>query len=71
MLFKDISYLELWRPLCSVEQNQFFNCTRAHFENNICEIIFEFGPVDQDVYFVSIALVDIFFSGVKPFVQCW
>ena len=71
MLFKDISYPELWPPLCSVEQNQFFNCTRGHFENHICEITFEFEPVVQEVYFLSITLVDILFSGVKPFVQCW
>ena len=35
MLFKDISYLELWQPLC--------NFGRVHHEEQ-----FEFGPLDQE-----------------------
>ena len=37
--FKDISYLQLWRPLCSAEQNHLGNFGRGHFEEHFCEII--------------------------------
>ena len=37
ILFKDISYLELWQPLCSMEPFYLCNFGRVH-----CE---EFGPV--------------------------
>ena len=40
MLFKDISYLELWWPLSSVEQNHLCNFGRVHHEEQFCEIIF-------------------------------
>ena len=39
MSFKDISYLELWRPLCSVEQNHLCNFGRRLHEEQFCEII--------------------------------
>ena len=29
--FIDISYLELWQPFCSAEQNLFCNCVRGHY----------------------------------------
>ena len=30
MLFKDISYLDLWRPLCYAERNHLSNFARGH-----------------------------------------
>ena len=39
MSFKDISYLELWRPLCSVDWNHLCNIGRRHNEEQFCEII--------------------------------
>ena len=45
MLFKDISYLELWRPFRLVEWTYLCNFGRRHHEELFCEIIFEFGPV--------------------------
>ena len=39
MLFKDISYQELWRPFCSVERNSFSNFGRGYYEEQFCEII--------------------------------
>ena len=30
--FKDISYLELWQPLCSVDRNPLCNIGRRHHE---------------------------------------
>ena len=39
MSVKDISYLELWLPLCLVEQNHLCNFGRRHHEEQFCEII--------------------------------
>ena len=39
MLFKDISYLELWQPLCSVAWNHLCNIGRSHHEEQSCKII--------------------------------
>ena len=41
-LFKDTSYLELWQPLCSVEQNHLCKFSRRHHEKQFCEIILNF-----------------------------
>ena len=48
MSLKDISYLELWQPLCSMDWNHLCNIGRRHHEEKPCEIIFEFGPVVQE-----------------------
>ena len=39
MSFKDISYLELWLPFCSVEQYHFRKFGRGYHEDQFCEII--------------------------------
>ena len=39
MMFKDISYLDLWQPLCSVERHHLRNSGRRHHEEQFCEII--------------------------------
>ena len=39
MSFKEISYLELWQPLCSVDWNHVCNSLRRHHEKQSCEII--------------------------------
>ena len=39
MLFKDISYLELWWSLSSVEWNHLCNFGRVYHEEQFCEII--------------------------------
>ena len=38
-VIKDISYLELWQPLCSVDQNHLCNFGRRCHEVRFCEII--------------------------------
>ena len=48
MLFTDISYLELWKPICSMERNQLCNFGRRHHEEHFCEIILNFEPVVQE-----------------------
>ena len=39
MSLKDISYLELWWPFCSVKQNHLCNFGRGYYEEQFCEII--------------------------------
>ena len=39
MLFKDISYQELWQPFCSVEGNHLFEIGRGYYEEQFCDII--------------------------------
>ena len=39
MSLKDMSYLELWQPLCLVERNYLCNFGRRHHEEQFCEII--------------------------------
>ena len=39
MSFKDISYLELWQPICSVEWNHLCNFGRRHHEDQSCKIL--------------------------------
>ena len=46
MLCKEF-YFKLWYPLCSAEQNRLGNFARGPYNNHLCEIIFEFGPVVQ------------------------
>ena len=39
MLFKGISYLQLWGPLCSAEWNHLYNFGRKLHEEQFCELI--------------------------------
>ena len=48
VLPQDISYIELWRPFCSKEQNHLCNFGKGHHEEQFCEILFEFGQVVQE-----------------------
>ena len=38
MLFKYISYLELWQPLCSVDWNHLYNFGRRHHEEQFVKL---------------------------------
>ena len=38
MSFKDISYLELWRPFCSAKQNHLCKVGIGHHKEHFCEI---------------------------------
>ena len=39
MSLKDVSYLELWQPLCSMERNDLCHFGRSHQKEQFCEII--------------------------------
>ena len=66
MSLKDMSYLELWQPLCSVEQNHLCNFGRRHHEKQVCKII-----LNLDQWFRRICCLKIFliWSSGSPFVQ--
>ena len=55
MSFKDISYLELWRPFCSVERNHLGNFCRGYYEEQFREII-----LNLDQWFRRRCLLKIF-----------
>ena len=38
-MFKGISYLELWQPSCSVDQNHLCNFERRHHGEHSCEVM--------------------------------
>ena len=74
MSLKDISYLELWQSLCSVEWNHLCNFGKRHHEEQFCEII---SNLDQELRrcrlktFLSGALVALLFNVAELYVQFW
>ena len=74
MLFKGISYLELWQPFCLAEHNPLCNIGREYYVKQFCEIILNLGQwfrrcCLQD--FLSGALVALLIGGAEPFMQFW
>ena len=47
-LLKDISYLQLWQPSCSVEGNHLSNLVEGIMMNNSFEIILNFDQWFQE-----------------------
>ena len=66
MSFKDISYLELWQPLCSADQNHLCNFGRRYYEEQFCEIILNLDQWFRRKCHLKVFLIWI--SG-SPFVQ--
>ena len=66
ILFKDISFLELWWPFCSAKQNHLCNFGRGYYEEQFCEII-----LNLDQCFRRNRLFKILFiwSSGDPYVQ--
>ena len=74
ILFKDISYLELWRPFSSAERKHLYNFGRGYHEEQFCEIILNFGQWFRRCRlkdFLSRALPALLFSGAEPLMQFW
>ena len=72
MLFKGISYLELWQPFCSAESNQLYNLVRGSYEEKFCEIILNWGQLFKRCHskdFLSGALAALLLGGAEPFMQ--
>ena len=68
MSFKDISNLELWQHLCSVNWNHLCNIGRRHHEEQPCEIILN---LDQRFRRKCRLKVFLIWSSGSPFVQRW
>ena len=66
MSFKDISYLELWQPLCSGDWNHFCNFSRRNHEELFCEIILNLDQWFRRKCHLKVFLV---WSSGSPFVQ--
>ena len=75
MLFKGISYLDIWQPFCSAECNHLCNFGRGYYEEQFCEIILNLGQWFRSRCcwndFLSGALVAFLFGGAEPFMQFW
>ena len=72
MLFKGISYLELWQPFCSAEHNHLCNFGRRYYEEQFRENILNLGKWlrrCRSKDFLSGALAALVFGGAKPFMQ--
>ena len=59
MSFTNISYIELWRPLCSLERNRLCNFGRRHHEEQFCEIIFNLTVVHEEMPFKGIVYLEL------------
>ena len=57
MLFKDISYLELWHPFCSAKRNHLCNLGRGYYKEQFCEIILNLGQWFRRCLFVFVCLI--------------
>ena len=66
MLFKDISYLELWRHPFSVDWNHLCNIGRRHHEEQSGEIILKFDHWFRRKCFLKVFLI---WGSGSPFVQ--
>ena len=74
ILFKDIPYLELWQPFCSVERNHLCNFGGGYYEEQFYETILNLGQWFRrcrlkDV--LSRALAALLLSGGEQFMQFW
>ena len=71
MSFKNISDLELWRPLYLAEQNCLCNFGRSHHEEQFREIILNLNHSGGNVIEIHLsrALAALSFGGVEPFLQ--
>ena len=66
MSFKDISYLELWQPLCSVDWNHLYNIGRRHHEEQYGEIILKLDQWFRRNCHIKVFLI---WSSSSPFVH--
>ena len=66
---KAIFYLELWRPLCSSEQNRLCNFRRGHYQVHISEIILNLVQWFRRCRWKDLAA--LMFSRAETFGQFW
>ena len=66
MLFKDISYIELWQTLCSADLNHLCNSGRRYHEEQFCEIILNLDQWFRRKCHLKVFLI---WSSDSPFAQ--
>ena len=66
MLFKDISYLELWQPLCSADWTYLCNFASRYHEEQFCENI---SNLDQWFRRKCCLKVFLIWSSDSPFIH--
>ena len=74
MSFKDISYLELWPPFCSVEWNHLCKFGRGYHEEKFSEIILILDHWFRKCHlkdFLSRALGALMFDRAESIMQNW
>ena len=54
MTFKDISYLQLCRPIRSEEENHLCNLGRWHYEKHFCKIIVQEEMTLEDISYLQL-----------------
>ena len=59
MSLKDISYLELRQPLCSVEWNHLCSFGRGYYEEQFCEIILNLDQWFRRCLFKDISYLEL------------
>ena len=73
LLFKGISYLDIWQPFCSAECNHLCNFGRGYYEEQFCKITLNLGQWFRSRCclkdFLSDDLPALLFSGAEPFMQ--
>ena len=69
--FKAISYLELWRPICSADQNHLCNAGRRRHEEQFRDWTSGSGGNVIKRHFLSGAPAALLFSGAEQLVQFW
>ena len=72
MPFKGISYLELWKPICSAERTHLCNFGGGYYEQQFCKIILNLDMVQEmstKMFYNSGALAALLFSGVELFMK--
>ena len=65
MSLKDVSYLELWNHLCSLEWNYLCNFGRRHHEEQFCEYLMdnEGNLLNLHAFIQSTSIKQLFDSG--------
>ena len=66
MPLTDISYIEVWQPLSSIEQNHLCNFGRRHHGEQFCEIILNLDQLFRRKCLLKVFLI---WSSGNPFVQ--
>ena len=69
MLFKDISYLELWQPFCSAEWNHLYNRPGAKYIEKYSNTL-QLPSLNNDYNYITITQCAILVQGIMSEQLC-